>query len=256
VAVRNGQKNDWEAAMRISLKLSLAAMVIAAPAGLAAAEPGWDAKAAAVLEKSKTATGGAAWDRLEGFCETGMRGDTPYSTWMDFRAYGQRVEVQAPTSMAMGYNGATAWRRVGQEVTTLNDEAALSEARISAYVSNNAFFFPDRFRASAKYVRRAKDKAGRFDVIEIAPEGARAVRLWFDRHNHRLARIEDFAGTPPVTVTLSDYRPVDEVLIAFDGIVTDASGKLVVRGRVKTVVFRPVSRSLFEPGSEAAAACP
>jgi hypothetical protein len=238
--------------MSIFLKLGLAGMMLVASAGPAAAPPQSDPKAAQILEQSKAASGGAAWDRLEGSYEEGVHNGRPYRTWMDFRAYGRRVEGQAGASrMAMGYDGSIAWRRIGDELKVLNDQAALSEARISAFVSNNSFFFPERFAASTKYVRRARDGAREYDVVETKPEGARAVRLWFDGSTHLLARIEDFAGTPALTVTISDYRPVQGVLVAFKGEVTDASGKVIDRGTVNKVVHGPVSRQMFEAEGKA-----
>jgi hypothetical protein len=237
--------------MSAYLRLSVLVALISATGSMAAAPPHRDAKAVAVIEQSKAASGGAAWDRLEGSYEEGIHNGAPFRVWLDFRHYGRRVEgKRGADDMAMGYDGTTAWMKAGDQLQTMTEAASLSEARISAFVSNNGYFYPDRFPASAEYVREAKEDGRTFDVIQVAPEGARAVRLWFDRTTHLLARIEDFAGSPPVTVATSDYRPVGNVLIAFDGIITDASGKVVDRGKVMKVVHRPVDRRAFEPGGK------
>jgi hypothetical protein len=236
--------------MWIFLRLGLAFLLIAAPAGFAAAAPHRDSKAEAVLARSKAASGGAAWDRFEGWYEEGLHNDQPYRVWLDQRAWGRRVEARVGTvEMIMGYDGRTAWRKVGDALTTMTDAASLSEARISAFVSNNGYYYRDRFPATASYARRARDGKSQYDVIEMQPEGARAVRLWFDGKTHLLARIEDVTGEPPVTVHISDYRRVEGVLIAFAGYITDAAGTVLDRGTVTSVVHRPVSRSLFEPQS-------
>lgn len=214
----------------------------------ASAEPHGDCRAVAVVNASKAATGGSAWDGLEGAYETGEHSGAPYRTWLDFRGYGMRNENRRGAStVTMGYNGVVAWRISGNETTQMTDAAALSEARTTAYISNSGFFLPDRFKASFKYLRRAKDKKLRFDVIEVIPEGGRSFEMWFDRKSHLLTRIIDTAGSQPTTVTASDYRWVDGIRSPFRFVVTDGSGTVVNEGKVLTVSFRPVSRAVFEP---------
>lgn len=113
----------------------------------------------------------------------------------------------------------------------------------TAYVSMNGFFFPERFPAKADYLR---DEAG-FQVVRLEPQGGRSVELWFDASTHLLARIVDAAGPQPVTVSLSDYRKVGDVLIAFRAVVTGPNGVVLDEGKVSTVEHRPVERSVFAP---------
>ena len=214
----------------------------------AVAESYRDPKAVAVIKASKAATGGAEWDKLEGVYETGEHSGAPYRTWLDFRGYGMRNENRRGAStVTMGYNGLVAWRISDSETIRMTDAAALSEARTTAYLSNNGFFFPDRFNASLKYLRRAKEKAAQFDVIEAIPDGGRGFEMWFDRKSHLLSRIIDTAGTQRITVTASDYRWIDGIRGPFRFVVTDGSGTVVNEGKVLTVIFRPVSRAVFEP---------
>ena len=226
--------------MKLALKgLALAAALVWP--GAAVASP----TAAEVLQAAKAASGGEAWNRLEGSYEKGAHGPVIYETWLDFRAYGMRMVSVTPAGpRAQGFDGSVAWRRAdGGRADDSRDPAALREAVVTAFVSNNGFFFPDRFPATADYVRADQG----FDVVRVEPQGGRPVELWFDAKTHLLGRIVDRGGATPVTVTLSDYRKVGDVLIAFRGVVTGPDGKVLDEGQVGAVEHRAVERSLFAP---------
>lgn len=199
--------------------------------------------AAEILTAAKTASGGLAWDSLTGSYERGAHGPVTYETWLDFRAYGMRMASVTPKGpQEQGFDGAVAWRRAaGGPVQASRDPAALREAVVTAYVSVNGFFFPERFPAKADYLREEDG----FHVVRLEPQGGRPVELWFDASTHLLARIVDKAGPQPVTVSLSDYRKVGDVLIAFRALVTGPTGAVLDQGQVSTVEHRPVERSAF-----------
>lgn len=225
--------------MRLALKGLALATALVWP-GASAASP----TAAEVLQAAKAASGGEAWNRLEGSYEKGTHGPVTYETWLDFHAYGMRMVSVTPAGpRAQGFDGAVAWRRAGGRGEDSRDPAAISEAVVTAFVSNNGFFFPDRFPAKADYLRSDQG----FDIVRVEPQGGRPVELWFDAKTHLLGRIVDPGGPMPVTVTLSDYRKVGDVLIAFRGVVTGPDGKVLDEGQVSTVEHRPVERSLFAP---------
>lgn len=225
--------------MRRSILLAFA-IALAGP-GMAGAAP----SAGEVLAAAKTASGGKAWDALTGSYEKGSHGPVTYETWLDFRAYGMRMASVAPKgAQAQGFDGEVAWRRAGDNPPDVSrDPAAVREAVITAYVSMNGFFFPDRFPAKVDYLRRESG----FDIVRVEPRGGRPVELWFDASTHLLGRIVDSAGPQPVTVSLSDYRNVGEVLIAFKAVVTGPDGAVLDEGKVDMVEHRPVERSLFAP---------
>jgi hypothetical protein len=225
------------------MKLALKALALAAalvwPDAATASPTG-----AEVLHAAKAASGGEAWNRLEGSYERGAHGPVTYETWLDFRAYGMRMASVTPAGpRAQGFDGAVAWRRAEGRADDSRDPAALREAVVTAFVSNNGFFFPDRFPAKADYLRADQG----FDVVRVEPRGGRPVELWFDAKTHLLGRIVDRGGPMPVTVTLSDYRKVGDVLIAFRGVVTGPDGKVLDDGQVSVVEHRAVERSLFAP---------
>lgn len=203
-------------------------------------------EARAVLDAAKAATGGSAWDALQGSHESGTHGGMAYDTWLDFRQYGMRSEAGG---RARGFNGKVSWQTGGnlRGVMINSDPAALAEAITTAFSSNNGFFWPDRFPMSARYLRADAIGDRAYDVIEVHPEGGRALELWFDRETHLMGRLADPHGPPAVTVDISDYRKVGPVLIGFHGVIRLADGTVADTLNVASTELVPVDRSRFDP---------
>ncbi|HEX8668916.1 MAG TPA: hypothetical protein VF727_11170 [Allosphingosinicella sp.] len=208
-------------------------------------------RAAAVVAASKAATGGSAWDRLDGCYEEGTHADgaIPYKTWFSFRRYGMRVESRrGDATRAMGFNGKASWQAAGEGAAQVGSEPeALQEAIVTAYLTNNGFYFPDRFPARFRHAREAVEGGRIFDVVEIAPEGGRPLQFWFDRSTRLIDRVVDTRGTPPVTVKAGDYRRVGGVTVAFALTVVAPDGKEIDRGRVTSLRCGSVDEALFDP---------
>ena len=222
------------------LALLASALAVQAPAGAAPPSP-----AAIVLKDAKIATGASAWDKLPGAYEEGDQGGARFQKWVDYQGYGMRIETQgASGSETRGYNGQVAWTTAAQGAGA--GDAA--EARTAAFLAAHGYYFVDRFKARARYLRLVKeDKDTAFEIIEVVPEGGRPVELWFDRKTHLLARIVDARAPRPVTIALSDYRKAGKVRVPYRATVTDASGKVVSEGVLRLVEHKPVPRSSFEP---------
>src|SRR3569832_439104 len=78
--------------------------------------------ARSMLDAAKAASGGKAWDRLEGSHESGEHSGAAYETWLDFRHYGMRSEARG---RARGFNGRVAWQTGAQGgVAVLSAHAA------------------------------------------------------------------------------------------------------------------------------------
>ncbi len=208
-------------------------------------------RAEAILAASKLASGGAAWDVPEGCFEQGTHADgaITYKTWFNLRRYGMRVESERGGSKrVMGFNGVASWMLdPSGKVVLRGDADSLREAVNTAYLSNNSFFFPERFPADFKYLREAVEGAATFDVIEVTPRGGRPMELWFDRSSHLLARVVDTLGKPPMTVTAGDYRRIDNMAVAFALDVSGPDGKVADRGRVTSISCGPIDETLFDP---------
>lgn len=223
---------------RILIALAALAAVSASPA-----PPPPDA--GALIEAAKAASGGAAWDSIDGALERGEHGGTQYQTWLDFRHYGMRSESNGRVH---AINGQVAWRTApGGAVQSSSDPAMLAEAITTAFSSNNGFFFPTRFAMTTRYLRADAVGDRTFDVVEVAPRGGRGFELWLDRATHLLGRIADPHGSPAVTVDVSDYRKVGAVLIGFHGVITAPGGAPPEELNLASFALVPVDRSRFDP---------
>lgn len=225
-----------------------AAAIILLAGGAAIASPA--SRAQSVIAASKQATGGAAWDKLQAADEQGTRGDgtQPYRTWLNFQSYGMRNESQRGDAvMTQGFNGNSVWRRGPDgKVAVMTDAKARIEAILTAYISNNGYYFPRRFPAAFKYLRQANEAGRTSDVLEITPANSRPFEIWFDSNNKQVWRIIDRGDGPPITVEASDYRPTAGVLVPYTLTVTGPDGKMIDRAMVKSVTFGPVDASKFD----------
>jgi hypothetical protein len=224
--------------------MTIVTLAIAAPA---AAQQAPDA--ATIVAAAKQASGGAAWDNLDGSYESGTHGGAPYETWLDFHSYGMRsVEHRPGGAVARGFNGSAVWRWTPKDGAKIDDSpAARIEAIVTAYVATGGYFFPDRFPATLSWKRAVTEGGRTYDVIEAVPQGARAFELWFDRTSHLLGRIVDTTGTPAVSVELSDYRETGPVLIAYAGTIRLPDGTAADRGQVGLIELRRIPRDQFDP---------
>lgn len=214
--------------------------------GASLAEP---PSAAAVIAAAKAASGGAAWDGLAGVTERGAHAGMPYRTWLSFTGYGMRMENgEGAAARVQGFNGRVAWRaQGGGAAAATQDPAMLREAITTDFVSNNGYFFPDRFPATSRWLREEAEAGHRFDVLEIVPAGGRAAEYWFDQASHLLTRVVDRTGTPAVSVEVSDFRRIGGVLAAFRLVVRTMDGTIVDEGQVEWVAYGPVDPALFDP---------
>jgi hypothetical protein len=205
---------------------------------------------AAVIAAAKQATGGAAWDRLQGCHEEGTHGNGTirYTTRFSLEHYGMRIDSQrGGQTRSMGFDGTTPWRSDGVKTVITADAAALSEAILTDYVSINGFFFPDRFPATFAYLREAADGGRSYDVLAITPRGSRPIELWFDRSSHLIRRVVDNGGTPPTRVEADEYRTIDGLTIATRLTVYGPDGAVADRGEVTSFRCGPIDASIFGP---------
>lgn len=227
----------------------VAIVALAASSAVGAARPAPSAER--VIAAAKLASGGAAWDAARGCAEEGTRADgaVPYRTWFSLRHYGIRIESQrGDSTQAIGFNGTVSWQKKGSgRADVRTDGEAVKEAVVTAYLSNNGFFFPKRFPASFAYVRQAADRDRQFDVIEITPVGGRSLEVWFDRATHLIGRVVDGHGPQAVTVEAEDYRRVGKVTIAFGLRVVGPDGTVLDKGRVTSFRCGAIDEALFDP---------
>ena len=206
-------------------------------------------KADAVIAASKSATGANNWDGLAGCHEEGSRGGgITYTTRFSLEKYGMRVDsLRGDKTRSMGFDGKVRWQSMGGKTDVSADAESIREAILTDYLSINGFYFPDRFPATVTYLREATDAGGKFDVLEITPEGARPLEVWFDRRTHLVRKVVDQQGTPPVTVVATSHRRFGDFTVADKLIVSGADGKVVDTGIVTAFRCGPIDSKAFDP---------
>ncbi|GGI67049.1 hypothetical protein GCM10007973_00180 [Polymorphobacter multimanifer] len=208
-------------------------------------------KAEAIVAAAKLATGGAAWDKLQGCIEEGTHDDgaVSYRTRFSLRDYGMRIDSErSGQQRSMGFNGKVRWQSTADgKVDIVSDPAAIKEATLTNYLSINGFFFPDRFPATFKYLRSAEEGGKSFDVVEISPKGGRALEVWFNGRSHLIGRVVDTYGSPAVRVEASDYRKVDGLTVAYKLEVFTPDGAVADRGVLTSFHCGAIDSSIFEP---------
>jgi hypothetical protein len=229
-----------------------AALVLASLASSAQAAIGYSPTAQRVLGQARAAVGGAGWNLLRGWHETGRRDGRPYEAWLDPVRYGLRTEIHEADGVAVhGFNGGGDWRiSTGGQVTGADVSTRVSEGRTEAFFETRGYFYPGRFDAHADLVGVRSFKGRSFDVVRVKPWGGTARELWFDRRTHLLARQVDRSGGKPAVLAFSDYRKVGPVRIAFR-VTDEATGQV---RELDAVDFAPSDRSRFSLPRRTAAA--
>ncbi|HEY2753140.1 hypothetical protein [Phenylobacterium sp.] len=219
---------------------------------------GYSPAAKRVLAQARAASGGAGWDYLRGWHETGHEGGAPYERWFDTLRYGMRIETREAGGVHVrGFNGQGEWQILPNGAKTGGDErVAVAKARTSAFLGAYGFFYPGRFDARGEYVGVRAREGRPFEVVSVKPWGGEARELWFDKRSHLLGLIVDRAGPNPVIVQLSDYRRVGALLVPYRITVAGAAPDSPDTRQVESVAFTPPDRNLFSlprpPGAPAA----
>lgn len=231
---------------------ALALLVAAALAGCATARPAaTPASPAALLAAMRAACGGDAWDRVEGWSETGRvdlpgRPGVPYEAFHSMRAPTMltRNRIEGRIVRQSSYDGAVGWQAGPDGAVRIErDPAALRRMRRDAYLSSFGWFVPTRMPAQFA-LAGVETRDGRvFDVLRITPEGADSFDLWVDRATHRVGRI--VAGRE--YAELSDYRDFAGICTATTGRQGDGDPAREIVLHVETVEIGPVDAAMFSP---------
>jgi hypothetical protein len=161
--------------MRSALNWLATVLVFLALAGSATAADDPAARGAELLAQAKAASGGAAWDQLGGWHESGAAivADTQgsYDTWCDLHRIGMtNHHVLGGVTQTRGFDGSVVWLDDGvNPVRVIQAPQALASARQGAYVSAWGFFFPDRFAAQRIYIGSTSADGSDFDVVQVTP---------------------------------------------------------------------------------------
>jgi hypothetical protein len=198
--------------------------------------------ALALLGQMKAACGGDAWDRIEGWHESGRieiagrRGR--FETWSDIRTlkYVSHTGYDGERQRLSGYNLRVSWlvRPTGESFAS-RDPGRLRWHRGVAYFSNYGWYRPDRYPASFALLGERRWEGHLYDVLRVTPEGGDSAELWVDRETRRIGRIvaeeitnelydyRVFAGvcSPTRARQISSDPTAPEVLLQIDSVTTD-----------------------------------
>lgn len=203
-----------------------------------------------LLAQMREACGGRAWDRVQGWHETGTA-DLPgmagvaYETWHDIKTLKSATtnRVNGRVIRRVGFDGANYWQARGTGAAEVGrDPEKLRRQRRDAYISSFAFFFPERFPARFEHLGKRAHEARNYEVIRVTPENSASVEIWVDPRTRRVARFV----AEGEHAELSDYRSfAGGICSATTGRQGDGEPAHDLVLHVETVEMGPVRPSIF-----------
>lgn len=231
---------------RRQLSYGLAALALAAcgggARGAAPATPLPAALARCAAARPAAALGLATSGELEA---VGLRG--AFRAIEDLRTGRSRSEANlGELQLAEGFDGELGWQRdPGGEVAVLDSQEARQQRRTAAWLVRRGYFVAD----DTVYRELGTQRVEGRDLVRLAAQPAQAapVELWFDAARCELARTVHHEGTEEVVTTLSDYRQVEGVAVAFLVEVRRRDPRNGVRQRVTEArLLRELAAGAFE----------
>jgi len=204
-------------------RLHLAALAVAVAATAAAAQLGGPPppNPHAILQQSKDASGGKAWDTLRSQHSTvtiqaaGLTGSA--ERWSDTLTGKSRLDFSiGPLQGTTGFDGKSAWTEDEVGGARAETEAVARELAINAaYRDRLAFWYPERGTALISYKERASADGAGFDVIRITPEGGRPFELWINVDTRLIERLVEREAASVRTELYMDLRDLQGVKIPY-----------------------------------------
>ena len=195
-----------------------AACALLALTSLGRAAPSAD-PANAAIDAAKQAMGGAAWDAIATWHETGKLSAGglagTYESWQDFATLHDASSfILGPASGSQGWDGRQAWTTDStREVRIEEGGESVAQAIQDAYRSGYGFFFPDRLPSVREYAGKKQADGVECDVVKITARGAEPFEIWFDAKTHLITREVQLTGAQPHTFLMEDYARVDGLLV-------------------------------------------
>ena len=199
--------------------IRIAPIIILAALGTranAAATPG---NADALIAAAKSASGGAAWDKVVTWHETGkvtaggLSGT--YEQWEDLTSLHTVGGYSlGPVIGGNGWDGNSAWTTDNsKEVRVEKSGESVAQAMQDAYRNGYAFFFPSRFKATHEYAGPRTADGKTYEAVKFTPAGAEPFEAWFDPATHLIVREIQLTGGQPHTFMFSDFAREGALLV-------------------------------------------
>ena len=213
----------------LSSQLLVVAIFVAVALPVAAATPG------EILDAYKAATGGSAWDdkvTLQFQFTTagwGLTG-TGHAT-SDLRNGRSELEYTlGPISEADGYDGVDGWRKERSGAVTLQQGGDGRQLAVNdAYRVSGKWWQPDRGGAEISTPGEKPCGNATCTVLTITPRNGKPFEAWFDTRTGLLLKTVENRQPLTVTTTMSDYRPIDGVMLPFQVTVDSGLGQKYLR---------------------------
>ncbi len=175
----------------------------------------------AILQMSKEASGGKAWDALRNqhskvtIQAAGLTGAA--ERWSDTLTGRSRLNFSiGPLKGAGGFDGQNAWTQDEAGVARAETDPTARELAVNASFRDRlAFWYPDRGTALVSYKERASADGAAFHVIRITPEGGRAFDLWINVETHLIERLVEREALAVRTEIYMDLRDLQGVKIPY-----------------------------------------
>ena len=207
--------------MKIFVKCSVLSVLLSGLLSPLTAVSQESGKAEQIMAASKAAMGGAAWDQIKTWHETGKvtQGglEGSYESWSDFPdVRSADIFKIGPAKGSQGWNGKEAWSTDSSDQLRIEtSQASIAAAIKGAYQAAHAFYFAGRYPAELKY-SGVKDNDGKpCDVVVLQPKDSDPFEAWFDQSTHYLVKTVDLTGEQPQTTFFSDFRSVQGLTIPF-----------------------------------------
>ncbi len=205
-----------------------------------------------ILEKSKEASGGGAWDEVTSahfrmkMSTGGLEGIA--EGWEDVISGSNRSRFSlGPISGEEGFDGKVAWRKDTSGQVLLREGDNDREGAVNgAYRASLSYWYPNRWPARIEYAGKKTEDERTFHVVTITPEGGRPFDFWIDTETWLIDRTIEQSAIETRTTFLSDYRKVSDVMYPFAMRSTNGETRYDMFMTIESVEFNiPLEKDLF-----------
>jgi len=205
-------------------------LVLAAVAALYALPATAAPTATEILAANKAATGGSALENKAtvktsyDYSGQGMTGKTHSLSDITTGHFADDFTI-GPMSGANGFDGKDGWAKDPSGAVTVQAGGDQRKLAVNeAYRRSNAWWQPDFGGAEIVYEGTKTDAGNTYDVLKITPKEGKDFQAWFDTKTHLLMRTVEVQSGNTITVTLSDYKSFDGVMLPVKGTIDDGNG--------------------------------
>jgi len=205
-------------------------LVLAAVAALYALPATAAPTATEILAANKAATGGSALENKAtvktsyDYSGQGMTGKTHSLSDIATGHFADDFTI-GPMSGANGFDGKDGWAKDPSGAVTVQAGGDQRKLAVNeAYRRSNAWWQPDFGGADIVYEGTKTDAGNTYDVLKVTPKDGKDFQAWFDTKTHLLMRTVEVQSGNTITVTLSDYKSFDGVMLPVKGTIDDGNG--------------------------------